>query len=128
MSDYDNSLKGVLFINDDKRTSSHPDYKGSLETEDGTQYWMSGWIKEVKNGAKRGQKFVSVAITPKDGNQQQTRATNRPANTDADDFMNANRAKADAHRPAPQQAPRPRQAPAPQPAPDFDSFDDDIPF
>ena len=120
MSDFDNTLKGALFANDDKRTPSHPDYKGSIETEDGTQYWASGWIKEIKNGSRRGEKFVSIALTPKDTNARQGQQVNRPAsNNDAADFLNQNRAKADAHRP-----PTPR----PAPAPDFDSFDDDIPF
>lgn len=121
MSDFDNKLKGALFANEDKRTPSHPDYKGSIETEDGTQYWASGWIKEIKNGAKRGQKFISIAITPKDTNASQGRSVNRPApvNNDAADFLNQNREKVDSHRPPP---------PRPAPAPDFDSFDEDIPF
>lgn len=129
MSNFDNSLKGALFINDDKRTPSHPDYKGSIEDDTGREFWASGWVKEIKQGARRGQKFISIALTPKDTNQRQARQTNSQVNSDAADFLNQNRERIDQHRPrtAPNNAPQaPRQAP--QPAADFDSFDDDIPF
>lgn len=120
---WDNTLKGALFINKDKNSPNHPDYKGSLELEDGEEYWVSGWIKEIKNGAKAGQKFISIALTAKDGNQQVARTVNTK-NTDAQSFLDSNRDKIDAHRPRNASAAQP--APAPQQ--DSDSFDDDIPF
>ena len=40
---YDNS--GILFKNDRKTESKHPDYNGSI-TVDGVEYWLSAWIKE----------------------------------------------------------------------------------
>lgn len=55
----DNS--GVLFKNDKKEEAKHPDYKGSIMVE-GTDYWLSAWIKEGKTG-----KFMGLALTPKDG-------------------------------------------------------------
>lgn len=110
--EYDNTLRGALFVNKDKRTPNHPDYKGTIETEDGQEYWASGWIKEARNGSK----YVSIALTPKDGNDQVRKAVN--TNTDAQAFLENNASKIDQHRPQPQQAPRP----------DHDSFDDDIPF
>lgn len=54
----DNS--GVLFKNDKKVNDSHPDYKGSIMVA-GTEYWLSAWIKEGKNG-----KFMGLAMMPKD--------------------------------------------------------------
>lgn len=48
---YDNTDKGVLFKNDRKETDSHPDYNGSINIE-GTEYWLSAWINEDKNGKK----------------------------------------------------------------------------
>jgi len=120
VSDYDNTLKGALFINEDKRSQNHPDYKGSIETEDGTEYWASGWIKEIKNGKKAGQKFISIALTAKDNNTSTRQSTNRQTDSGAADFLSANRDKIDQHRP--------RTAPAPSPDRDIDSFDDDIPF
>lgn len=115
---YDNTLKGALFVNKDKKTDNHPDYRGQLETEDGTEYWVSAWIKTPSKG---GPDFLSMSLTPKDNNQQQRQAVNRPTvNKDASDFLARHKASQTTsdHRPQP----------APQPAPDFDSFDDDIPF
>ena len=54
----DNS--GVLFKNDSKSNDSHPDYKGSIMVA-GTEYWLSAWVKQGKNG-----KFMGLAMSPKD--------------------------------------------------------------
>ena len=54
----DNS--GVLFRNDKKETPNHPDYKGSINV-DGTDYWLSAWIKVSKDGAK----FMSLSVKNK---------------------------------------------------------------
>ena len=51
---------GVLFRNDKKETPKHPDYKGNI-TVDGTDYWLSAWIKEGKSS-----KFMGLALSPKD--------------------------------------------------------------
>lgn len=61
MSDYDNTNTGALFKNDKKSTERHPDYKGTANIE-GTEYWVSAWIKVSKNG----QKFMSFSYTPKE--------------------------------------------------------------
>lgn len=58
MEKRDNS--GVLFKNDKKESPKHPDYKGNI-TVDGTDYWLSAWIKEGKSG-----KFMGLALSPKD--------------------------------------------------------------
>lgn len=58
--EYDNNLRGVLFKNDRKEKDSHPDYKGSCEVE-GTEFWISAWIKEGRNG-----KFMSLSFTAKE--------------------------------------------------------------
>lgn len=58
----DNS--GVLFKNDKKETEKHPDYKGSILIN-GTDYWLSAWIKEGKSG-----KFMGLAVSPKEAQAQ----------------------------------------------------------
>ena len=50
-----------MFKNDKKTQPNHPDYRGDCKVE-GKLYWMSGWIKETKAGAK----FLSISLTPKD--------------------------------------------------------------
>lgn len=53
-NEYDNTNRGVIFPNDRKQKSSHPDFKGSctIKTPDGEliEYWVSGWEKEGRNG------------------------------------------------------------------------------
>ena len=62
---YDNNLSGALFKNDKKETEKHPDYKGSCEI-DGTEYWVSSWLNESKNGRK----YLSLRFSPKDAPQK----------------------------------------------------------
>lgn len=64
---YDDTNSGSLFKNDRKENDRHPDYKGSLNV-DGTEYWLSGWVKTAGPKAKNpGMKFLSVAVSPKEG-------------------------------------------------------------
>ena len=69
----DNS--GVLFKNDKKEQEKHPDYKGSIMV-DGTEYWLSAWIKEGKSG-----KFMGLAVSPKDAQPP----TSKPAPKNLED-------------------------------------------
>ena len=54
-------LSGSMFKNDKKSLPNHPDYRGDCKV-DGKLYWMSGWVKETKSGAK----FLSISLTPKE--------------------------------------------------------------
>lgn len=59
MAEYDNKNKGVLFKNKGK-DESHPswaDYQGSININ-GTEFWLSAWIKK----SKAGKFFMSLAI------------------------------------------------------------------
>ena len=58
---YDNNNSGLLGKNDRKTDPKHPDYKGNCQV-DGVEYWISGWIKQKKDGSGS---FLSLRFEPK---------------------------------------------------------------
>jgi len=54
---FDNS--GILFRNEDKNKDTDRDYRGNA-TIDGREFWVSGWIREAKNGSK----FLKFSFKP----------------------------------------------------------------
>jgi len=66
--EYDNTNRGVLFSERDKKTKDDDrDYSGTINIE-GHEFWLSAWIK---TSSKTGQKFMSLSVKPK----QESRAT-----------------------------------------------------
>ena len=65
-------MSGTLGKNDRKSKETHPDYSGSCVV-DGTDYWISGWIKESARG-----KFFSLSFKQKDVIQQAERTVDKP--------------------------------------------------
>ena len=79
----DNS--GSLFKNDKKDSDKHPDRKGSAMIG-GVHYWVSGWVKQDRNG----QPWMSLSFQPKEQpsrSQEQVKPAKSPsrANADMDD-------------------------------------------
>lgn len=60
--EYDNTNRGALFKNDRKESENQPDYKGKLNVN-GTDMWISAWIKEGKSG-----KFMSLSVSEMNAN------------------------------------------------------------
>lgn len=54
---YDNTNRGVLFKNEEKKSDRGPDYSGSLNVG-GEEYFLDAWIKTSQSGRK----FMSVSI------------------------------------------------------------------
>jgi hypothetical protein len=61
---YDNNMRGLISKNDRKTEDKHPDIKGQCEI-DGTEYWISGWLKEKKDGSGKFYSLVFQAKEPK---------------------------------------------------------------
>jgi hypothetical protein len=58
-------MTGTLFRNEEKGkgggNAKWPDYKGSVAVG-GVSYWLSGWVRESKNGRK----YIGLALTVKE--------------------------------------------------------------
>ena len=77
--EYDNTNRGMLMKNLNKTADNHPDYSGSLNVN-GVDHWLSGWIKE----SKKGTKFFSLSIKPKD---EQKKAKPKQVDEDMNDSI-----------------------------------------
>lgn len=64
MQQYDNTNTGVMFVNDKGDNPKRPDRKGSLNV-DGTDYWISGWVRE-----KDGKPYLSLKVERKEKQNQ----------------------------------------------------------
>lgn len=71
---YDNTNRGAIWKNDDKREDNHPDFKGSINVA-GVEYWVSAWKR--KEGAAAKAPALSFSVKPKD--EQQPMSQRAPA-------------------------------------------------
>lgn len=63
---YDNTNSGIMYRNENRKTDKHPEFTGSINV-DGTDYWLSGWVNEGKQGGKlEGKKYFSIKLNPKE--------------------------------------------------------------
>lgn len=61
MAEYDNNMKGVLFVNKQKKSDKSPDFTGSAEVK-GVELRLAAW----KRTSKSGLAFISIAFSDKD--------------------------------------------------------------
>ena len=77
MTEYDNTNRGALFVNDRKERDTQPDRTGSLNV-DGVEYFIDGWLKESRDGKK----LLSLSVKRKDKQPasatQSSQATHAP--------------------------------------------------
>jgi uncharacterized protein (DUF736 family) len=79
--EYDNTNRGVLFRNDKKETEKHPDFTGSIDVG-GVDHYLSGWIKE----SKQGKKFFSLSVKAKQETAQKAVQAAKQQFSPQDDF------------------------------------------
>ena len=73
MSNYDNTNRGAIFVNNRKEKDTQPDRQGSINVA-GVDYWINGWLKEGSNG-----KYMSLSVTPKEQTQTAAQAAQQVA-------------------------------------------------
>ena len=56
--EYEKDMTGVLFVNNDKKTENHPNFKGRIIIND-EKYWLSAWIKHSDKAGK----YLSLSAT-----------------------------------------------------------------
>jgi hypothetical protein len=66
---YDNTNRGAIWKNDDKREDNHPDFKGSMNVN-GVDYWVSAWKR--KEGAAAKAPALSFSVKPKEDQPQRS--------------------------------------------------------
>jgi len=81
MSDFDNTNSGALFKNDKEGNENRPDYKGSINVG-GVDFWISSWIKTSKKGVK----YMSLSVQPKEETHQQGMEQTQQAMQQENDF------------------------------------------
>lgn len=57
---YDNTNRGALFVNEQKKSLNSPDFTGNINVN-GVEYFLSMW----KKVSRAGKSFLSLAVTPK---------------------------------------------------------------
>lgn len=80
MSQYDNNMTGVLFVNDKQGNEKRPDWKGTAEI-DGVQFWVSGWSRTSAKG-----ELISMKMERKEHQSKPAPAPQQSAMIDYDDF------------------------------------------
>jgi len=63
MSGYDNSNRGQIWKNEDRKSDTHPHYKGNAEVN-GVDYWISCWLR--KPDAHPNAPAMSISFTVKE--------------------------------------------------------------
>ena len=74
MTQYDNNNRGVLFKNDKRESENQPLYRGNINV-DGTDYWISAWVKK----SAKGDSFMSLSVSPKEASNYAPAPVRKPS-------------------------------------------------
>ena len=123
MSNYDETNRGAIWGNRDKRKETDRDFQGSINVG-GVEYWISGWRR--KEGDNPNAPAVRLSLTPKEQVHNQGMQETQQHFQQQAPQQQAPRQQAP-QRQQPQAQNYQQQAPQQQPE-QFDDFNDDIPF
>jgi hypothetical protein len=70
---YDDTNRGALFKNHDKKSARDPHYSGTINVG-GNEFWLSAWVNESKAGTK----YMSLAVRSKDLPNDRVRKEEKP--------------------------------------------------
>jgi hypothetical protein len=84
MSEYDNTNRGQIWKNDDRKTETHPQFKGTVNVE-GVEYWVSAWSR--KPDANPKSPALSFSIKKKEDKVETTIDTDVVAQDSFDDTI-----------------------------------------
>ena len=79
---FDETNRGALFKNEDKKGDKFPDYKGQLNVN-GQDFWISAWLKTSKQGTK----FMSLSVQSKDRQSSEPTRRGQPSRDDDSDSI-----------------------------------------
>jgi hypothetical protein len=84
MSEYDNTNRGQIWKNDDRKTETHPQFKGTVNVE-GVEYWVSAWSRKPDANPKAP--ALSFSIKKKEDKVETTIDTDVVAQDSFDDTI-----------------------------------------
>ena len=64
MPEYDNTNRGQIWKNSDRKSETHPHFKGSMNI-DGVEYWVSAWTR--KEDANPKAPSLTFSFSKKEG-------------------------------------------------------------
>jgi len=71
----------TLFKNDKKTKPNHPDYTGNGKQLDGTEVWVSAWVKDGQKG-----EFFSISLQKKEPKESLKQPTSHKVTTNGAPF------------------------------------------
>ena len=77
MNQYDNTNRGVLFVERNKKSDNHPDFNGKINV-DGVERYISAWM----NKSQKGEDYFSLSLGKV---VEQPKAQQKPAEDDDSD-------------------------------------------
>jgi hypothetical protein len=78
MSNFDNNNRGSIWKNEDRKSETHPQFKGSAEVN-GVEYWVSGWLRKADANPKAPAMSFSFQA-------KEQQSAPKPAQAPANDF------------------------------------------